>query len=315
MMLPEISIIIPLFNCEKFILKTLKSIQAQTYNNWECIIVDDHSTDNSYELVKSFIQNDNRFRLFKRPKHLIKGSSSCRNYGFHEANAEFIWWFDADDIMMDDAIENILNTYKLSPHYKVVCGDIIITSPELEELYRYELKNRHNIYENFCLWKFRIITGSNIYRRAYLENFKLLFDGDIKILEDQEFHSRILKPLNDYEIGLVQSFLYYYIKHDNAKSVTKDNFFDGNRWLDYFIIFKKRLELNLDSKIIRTYFYRELIFCIANNISTDTPLAKYIDTYIIELNNKFHKNKLIWKLLKKLGNQKLSIWLTSKITL
>jgi glycosyltransferase involved in cell wall biosynthesis len=77
-----VSIIIPLYNRENLILETLESIKVQTYSNFECIIVDDGSTDNGIKLVKNFLNDDNRFKLFERPSNVKKGGNSCRNIGF-----------------------------------------------------------------------------------------------------------------------------------------------------------------------------------------------------------------------------------------
>ena len=78
-----ISIIIPTFNRAHLILHTLESIKNQTYNEWECIIVDDGSTDNTEDVLKKYIDTDSRFRYFKRPLNHTKGPSSCRNFGFY----------------------------------------------------------------------------------------------------------------------------------------------------------------------------------------------------------------------------------------
>ena len=75
-----ISIIIPTFNRAHLILHTLESIKNQTYNEWECIIVDDGSTDNTEDVLKKYIDTDSRFRYFKRPLNHTKGPSSwCAN--------------------------------------------------------------------------------------------------------------------------------------------------------------------------------------------------------------------------------------------
>lgn len=71
-----ISIIIPTFNRAHIILKTLDSISTQTYLNWECIIVDDGSTDNTEEVLLSYCSNDSRFKFFKRPSNLISRPNS-----------------------------------------------------------------------------------------------------------------------------------------------------------------------------------------------------------------------------------------------
>ena len=73
-----VSILTPTYNTEKFIRSTIESAQNQTYTNWECIVVDDGSTDNTCQVVSDYISKDNRFQFYNRPKDLLKGPNSCR---------------------------------------------------------------------------------------------------------------------------------------------------------------------------------------------------------------------------------------------
>ena len=90
-----VSIIIPNFNKEKYICDTLLSVMNQQYSDWECIIIDDQSTDQSFEKAKQFAKNDIRFIFLKRPISRIKGPSTCRNIGIENAKGEFIIFLDS----------------------------------------------------------------------------------------------------------------------------------------------------------------------------------------------------------------------------
>lgn len=98
-----ISIIIPLYNREELIKDTLNSVSKQTDKNWECIIVDDHSTDNSIEVVKEFIKDDQRFKLFTRDSE-VKGASVCRNIGVKQSEGTFLMFLDSDDLLDSNCI-------------------------------------------------------------------------------------------------------------------------------------------------------------------------------------------------------------------
>lgn len=104
----KVSIVIPNYNREKVIIETLSSIQTQDYINWECIIVDDHSTDDSVKVIQKYISNDPRFKLYSRPMDRKKGAGACRNYGFEIASGFYIQWFDSDDIMTPDHISQLV---------------------------------------------------------------------------------------------------------------------------------------------------------------------------------------------------------------
>lgn len=100
-----ISIIIPTFNRAKLLPETLDSIRAQTYTNWECILVDDHSTDDTLNVITAYIQRDPRFKIFEREKHKLKGANSCRNLGLKKSIGEYIVFFDSDDLMTPNHLE------------------------------------------------------------------------------------------------------------------------------------------------------------------------------------------------------------------
>jgi glycosyltransferase involved in cell wall biosynthesis len=84
---------------------TIESIQAQTFKDWECILIDDHSTDGSFEVMMGLQGNDARIKTFLRPANLKKGANSCRNFGFLQTTGEYIKWFDSDDIMLPTHLE------------------------------------------------------------------------------------------------------------------------------------------------------------------------------------------------------------------
>ena len=108
---PLISIIIPTFNRAHIIGETLDSILAQTYPYWECIIIDDGSIDDSEEVIGEYVKNDGRFQYYNRPKEIIKGLTSCRNYGYSLCKGDFVSWFDSDDLYFKYALETYINLF------------------------------------------------------------------------------------------------------------------------------------------------------------------------------------------------------------
>ena len=98
-----VSVIIPCFNAEKTIIRTLKSIDMQTINDYQVIIIDDGSTDNSEHVILKYIQNKNNFVYIKQKN---SGVSTARNKGITEAQGKYISFLDADDVC---TIRNFLN--------------------------------------------------------------------------------------------------------------------------------------------------------------------------------------------------------------
>ena len=96
---PMISIIIPVFNAEAYLYRCLKSIQEQTNKNFEVIIIDDGSTDQSINICQEFTEKDNRFKVYQKENG---GVSSARNMGLNHAIGDFIFFADADDWISPD---------------------------------------------------------------------------------------------------------------------------------------------------------------------------------------------------------------------
>jgi len=98
-----VSIITPNYNCEKFIADTIESVRNQTYKNWELIIVDDCSTDNSIPIINEFLKNDTRIKLIKLD--LNSGPAKARNEGISNAVGSFLTFIDSDDLWINNFIE------------------------------------------------------------------------------------------------------------------------------------------------------------------------------------------------------------------
>ena len=103
---PLISVVIPAYNAGQFLDETLESVLSQTYENWECIIVNDGSTDNTESIAQKWCEKDSRFRLTNKENG---GLSSARNWGIKESKAEYIAFLDADDILTSDSLEVRIN--------------------------------------------------------------------------------------------------------------------------------------------------------------------------------------------------------------
>jgi glycosyltransferase involved in cell wall biosynthesis len=98
-----VSVITPNYNCVKYLVETIESVRAQTYENWEMIIVDDCSTDESREIAQKYVNKDNRIKLFCLEHR--KGAASCRNKGIELSNGEYIAFLDSDDIWNPEKLE------------------------------------------------------------------------------------------------------------------------------------------------------------------------------------------------------------------
>ena len=182
---PKISIIIPVYNRSELLPDTLESIQAQIFTDWECILVDDHSTDDSFLVLKEYQKKDPRFKAFRRPTELKKGANSCRNYGFLKASASCIKWFDSDDIMLSLHLE-LAYTTLIENNLDFVVTDTLNFKNEngemLDKPYLFDRDGAVITAENFAMNRIGWITDDFLGRREIVEKIKfnenITTDGD-----------------------------------------------------------------------------------------------------------------------------------------
>lgn len=102
---PLVSIIMPVYNCEKFLSEAIDSVIAQSYQNWELIIVDDGSTDKSISIIEAYVEKDGRIRLYKNQSE-EHGPGIARNYGMERISGKYTYFIDADDWIEKDLLQD-----------------------------------------------------------------------------------------------------------------------------------------------------------------------------------------------------------------
>ncbi|MFB8790199.1 MAG: glycosyltransferase family A protein [Potamolinea sp.] len=115
--MPTVSIITPLYNKAAYIVDTIQSVLSQTYSDWEMLIVDNGSTDGSWEQAQAF--QDSRIRLLQSPK---QGPGAARNYGLDLAQGEWIQFLDADDLLESNHLEQQLSDAQQNPDAEIIAG-------------------------------------------------------------------------------------------------------------------------------------------------------------------------------------------------
>jgi glycosyltransferase involved in cell wall biosynthesis len=108
----KVTIIMATYNRAHLIEDALQSIKNQSHQDWECLIIDDGCTDNTSEVISTFLQEDNRFKFLKRPRTFKKGLPGCRNYGLEIATGKYIIFFDDDDIVHPQNMELCLEAFQ-----------------------------------------------------------------------------------------------------------------------------------------------------------------------------------------------------------
>lgn len=280
---PLVSIIIPTYNRAHIIGETLDSIIVQTYTNWECLVVDDGSTDNTYQVVKKYEKKDDRLKLYSRPSNKKKGANTCRNYGFELSKGEFVNWFDDDDIMFCDFLfQKITNIIEKNLDYNLCSYNVVDSTNNLIE--KRFLFHENNIFRDYVKWDLKIITHSLMIKKSVLSNFKL-FSPDIKRGQEFEFFSRLFfeKPLLKYEI--INKQLFNYRQHDNSKSF-KAKTYNSSYIFSEVLIQKNNLgnAISIKDKELISYTYERLIHLwFISQLNKDFEITKRIEKKILEV--------------------------------
>ncbi|WP_179319486.1 glycosyltransferase family 2 protein [Winogradskyella helgolandensis] len=187
---PLVSIIIPTFNRAHIIGETLDSIIEQTYQNWECIVVDDGSTDHTDELLANYCQQDSRIKYHHRPIERPKGGNTCRNYGFELSKGEFINWFDSDDLYLPDALTTIRAAF--TNDTDVVVSPLQRFNSETTVLSAQNTIDKLPLIPAYLVGEVAFYTIGPTWRRSFLETQKQLFDDQLTIIQDWDFNLRML---------------------------------------------------------------------------------------------------------------------------
>lgn len=191
---PYISVIIPVYNAEKFIKKALFSILIQTFKNFEVICVDDGSTDNSLSIIKEVAKNDKRIRIFTQKN---SGPAAARNVGLNNAKGEFVSFVDADDFIEPETYFALSEIVKREQADLVVFGGYPYPNNEtVPEWIRVKLSPRNIIYSGPDAGK-RALFGEEsskpflwlhfIKKSLFEEPNKIRFDESMDLGEDQVF--------------------------------------------------------------------------------------------------------------------------------
>ena len=199
---PLVSIIIPVFNRSHLIIETLQSVKNQFLDNWECIIVDDGSTDVTVDVVADFIKGDNRFRLLVRPDDRKKGASTCRNIGLENSKGCFIQFLDSDDIISPDKIDEQLKVLTTQSELSFAFCKWGRFSNSIDAIDLYDFlfvyQDFHNPIE---LLNALIVSKGYLPIHSFLFPKKLVdkagfWDENIGLNDDGEFFSRVVVTFN-----------------------------------------------------------------------------------------------------------------------
>ncbi|MBZ9632359.1 glycosyltransferase family 2 protein [Salegentibacter sp. LM13S] len=217
-MRPEGSIIMATYNRAHLISESLLAIKAQTFTNWECIIIDDGSIDETLETVKKFTDTDFRFKYFTRNKKYKKGLPGCRNQGLDVAKGKYIVFFDDDDISHPQLLElALINLSKKKYDFCRYERSTFRGKFEKEFEYLKDSNTREITIQNLdAIIKNELPFNSCqvVWKKSSISNER--FEESLMFAEEWEFYTRLLlKGLKGISIDKV---LYFGRKHPESNT-------------------------------------------------------------------------------------------------
>ncbi|MCF8321926.1 MAG: glycosyltransferase [Flavobacterium sp.] len=303
---PKVTIIMATYNRAHFILETLKSVQNQTFLDWECLIIDDGGTDSTKEIISLILEQDHRFRYILRTNSYLKGLPGCRNYGLDLAKGEYVIFFDDDDIAhpqnleccVEELTENniwfcryirevFFGNFSYNFDYSKTYTSFYIDKKDLERILNNELQF------NSCavMWN----------KKCFETN---RFVEHLMYAEEWELYSRIV---SSGFVGVsINKSLFYGRKHSNSNT---GEFYNNNpirraSYSDAILLVVQ----NLNEKQLLSPYLKQYFFTFSLNFKEYNLFKNMIDT--LEL-TKFEKLK--WNLFYSILPLKLRFYKIKKL--
>ncbi len=274
--MPKISVVIPVYNVEKYIEECLESVISQTFTDTEIICVDDCGTDGSMSVVERYAQQDSRIKILRHDKN--KGLGAARNTGIEEAKGEYIFFLDSDDYILPDTLKNLYeNAVRTKSDITVVHVEAFADDDSEETIKRVTESNKwldKLVQDNFkvtvdnyqkSIMELNCLAWGKLYKKDFIQNNNLRFIEQKVMHEDNGFWLKVCACFPDITyidyLGVM-----YRMRHGaitdviNRKEQLKKknehmmlNIADAFLYIDTY---KKEYTKNLRSQIKMSEFYR-----------------------------------------------------------
>ncbi|MBP3505375.1 MAG: glycosyltransferase [Lachnospiraceae bacterium] len=203
-----ISIVLPVYNGEKYLVEAIESILGQTYSSFELIVVNDCSTDMTEKIIREYMERDNRISVISNETNQKLPRSL--NIGFRVAKGNYLTWTSDDNRYHADALEKMLSFLKSKPDYAMVYSDMILIDKDGKKI-----GNRTSSEGDY--YKYNCIGASFLYK-SECRDVVGEYNAELFLVEDYEYWLRIAKR---YKIGHIDEFLYDYRFHGKSLSFSK----------------------------------------------------------------------------------------------
>lgn len=285
----QISIVVPIYNVEKYLCRCLKSIIAQTFTSWECILVDDGSTDNSYSICQKYAAIDSRFKVLHKKN---KGVSSARNAGLDEVQGKYVCFIDSDDWVSSQYLSHMYSVIETDNSDLVITGHIRVNDDGAEFNFKYaddlieherfaDIFLKHNLQKHGSPW-------SKLFKTEIIKDLR--FNPEVHLGEDIIYLYNYI--LNTNKISFSSYSDYYYVYRTGSLTLRMNSYeSEWKGWQEYYKV----------SNMLRYRFVGEEAYIRSN--SNTVFIERVINAIIHDSPNRetrFRRLKLIdWQLYKR----------------
>ncbi len=308
---PNVTVIVPVYNVQDYIERCVESIQKQTYAQFECVLIDDGSEDNSKQLIQSRIQADSRFKYIYQEN---SGPSAARNRGIEEATGRFLIFVDADDYVEKDYLKKLYESMK-EENDIVCCGYTDISKYGTVFVNDFSVKHfsKNTLIECILKGTGGVLWGK-IFKADIIKNNKIRFNKQLFMSEDMIFLLEYLRYVQNWD--MIDETLYCYNRLNetgisrNINYKYASNYIKLNECLE-----KKLLELSVErgkiTNLINQRMYRFIYQSILSEAKSQKSLLArkrkieeivndvYLKCYIKNMETNIKSEKLNFIFIKK----------------
>ena len=258
-----ISVIIPVYNVEKYLHVCLNSVISQEYQNFEIICVEDCSTDSSMEILEYFVLKDSRIKILKNEHNMGPGFS--RNRGLNEANGKYILFLDGDDWISSNILQHLVKQSETNDLDVLIFKSIVYYDEQqdfgMENYYDMEFLEEFEdkVFNHFDLDKSRLFSIPNVpwnkfYRKSFLDENNIGFPNENLIHEDNPFYCKVITSAK--RISFTDT--YFYNRRRRLDSITTLN---NEKLFDNIDIVYLILDVFLDNEQLYLYYKSIVLNC------------------------------------------------------
>lgn len=295
----KISVIIPAYNSEKHIRRLLASLAKQTYRDFEVILVDDCSTDNTYKIAVSFlVENRISYSALRLPCNM--GESCARNEGLRMAHGKYICFVDHDDVLRATYLERLVSKAEKENLDMVFCGfyevdmnkEVIISRYDERYNYIHDIISGVDAFKKNIKGKILVMIWATLFNKKLLDSLALYFPPFVKIYGDAEFVYKAL--LGAKRVSSVPDMLYCYCRHN--RQTTKQAWHNVHEYC-----YSVGLSLRMLKYIKEKSYDKELVTFLKRYYTSHQTL-KMLSNFILQGNDEVYwmalRNNKIREMLK-----------------